>query len=154
LLVLEGDLDGAGAEPRVERSADLLVLVSEDRDHAIGTGLACRRHDPGDHGASRDLVQDLGAIRLHPGAEAGGHDQDQRGLTATHVAKVPSLDPPGAFARTSNVMRTARAPTLFGLAVAACAAPSSPRGAPSEHVVRGRLGDAELALRIEGERIA
>jgi imidazolonepropionase-like amidohydrolase len=51
-------------------------------------------------------------------------------------------------------MRTARAPTVFGLAVAACAASSTPRGAPIERVVRGRLDGAEVELRIEGERIA
>ena len=51
-------------------------------------------------------------------------------------------------------MRIARAPTVFGLALAACAAAATPRGAPADHVVRGQLGGAEVEVRLEGDRIA
>jgi imidazolonepropionase-like amidohydrolase len=51
-------------------------------------------------------------------------------------------------------MQTARAPTLIGLALAACAAAGPSRGASDDHVVRGRLGGAAVELRVEGDRIA
>jgi imidazolonepropionase-like amidohydrolase len=47
-----------------------------------------------------------------------------------------------------------RIPTLLGLALAACAAAGPPRSATADHVVRGRLGGAEVELHLDGEKIA
>ena len=85
LLGLDRDVDRAGAEARVERGLHGFVLVAEDRDDALGSGRARRAHDPVQHRPTGDLVEDLGGIALHPRAEAGGHDEHDRGLT-THVS--------------------------------------------------------------------
>ena len=56
LLGLEGDIHHAGAEARIERGLHLLVLVTQDRDHAGGTRGARRRHDPVEQGTTRNSM--------------------------------------------------------------------------------------------------
>ena len=88
---LQGDLDGmAGAEALgllhaldagvrvcvggLGDGADLVCVAAHDDDDAVaaaGDGGVC---DPADHGLAEDLVGDLGVVRLHAGALAGGED--------------------------------------------------------------------------------
>src|SRR6185436_14318497 len=92
-LELQRDLDRARAVARIEGGLHRLVLVTEDGDHAIGAGRARGLDDPADHRPAGDLVEDLRAVALHAGAEACGHDEDERRLTTHGAATIPpSID--------------------------------------------------------------
>ncbi len=85
LLGLERDLDGAGAEARVERGLHGLELVTEDRDDARGPAVRAVVTTQCSSGRPATRWSTLASVALHPRAEPCGHDEDERGWT-THVA--------------------------------------------------------------------
>jgi hypothetical protein len=82
-LGLQRDVDRARAVATIEHGLHGVELVAEDRDHALGAGGARGLDRPRDHRAASDLVEHLGALALHAGAQAGGHDQHDR-MRTTH----------------------------------------------------------------------
>ena len=55
---------------------DLLALVADDGDDPVRLECRDRLEHVRDHAATRDRVQHLHGLRLHPGATAGGEDDD------------------------------------------------------------------------------
>jgi hypothetical protein len=71
---LLGDLDA------VRQAFGDAVLRPHDAHDTPRTGRACGIRDPLDHGLPADPVKNLGGLRPHPRAPAGGHDEDREGL--------------------------------------------------------------------------
>ena len=113
-LALLGHLDPVG-QPLGDA-----VAGPHDADHPAGARLARGVDDPLDHGLAADPVQNLGNVRPHPRALAGGHDEDREGLghgaegtsergdlphracAAVHRGRRPMLCATGAIGGSSN----------------------------------------------------
>ena len=54
-----------------------LAAVPDDDDGVLGVQAGGRGEDVAEHRASGEAVQDLGGAGLHPGALAGGEDDDR-----------------------------------------------------------------------------
>src|ERR687895_759591 len=91
-LALLGDLD------RVRQPLRDTVTGPDDANHPAGTGREGGIDDPLDHGLAADPVEDLGSLRPHPRAPAGGHDEDREWLghgprRVPAAAPMPILNP-------------------------------------------------------------
>jgi hypothetical protein len=64
--------------------ADLLALVTDDRDDPARLQGTCGPQDVADHGPPGDRVEHLHRLGLHPGAATGG--EDDHGHVVGHTA--------------------------------------------------------------------
>jgi hypothetical protein len=73
LLGLEDELNAGGDDG----GADAVGLVTDDAEDVVGgDDFFCGRDDVKEESAASDLVKDLGALALEPGALAGSHNGD------------------------------------------------------------------------------
>ena len=114
-VVLDGDQRVRGDLGEVR--GDLVAAVADDDHEVLGVERRRGGQRRGRAGAAADRVQHLGSGRLHPGALAGGEDDDGRGavvrLTRTASWRlVGSADGPRIAPRRRSIGRTASSDRL------------------------------------------
>ena len=114
LLVLHGDVDGAAQRRRRARSTAGMTCSRSlpTHDHEV------LRRDLGDrvqgvrqHAAAGQRVQHLGDVGLHPGARAGGQDDDGGFASCRHVSSFVRFGAMSRSPRLSTPKSQARAPS-------------------------------------------
>ena len=91
LLVLHGDLDARGPAASASSAttgADALAVLAEHDHQVLGRDRGHGVQGVREHAAPAERVQHLGGVGAHPGAGAGGQDEDGG------IGCVSSLGPP------------------------------------------------------------
>jgi len=138
-------LDRGGGIEAGDGLGDQFALVADHHHQVDDPGFAGRGADVGDQGSSADLVEDLGAVRTHPGTFAGG--EDHRAGAVGHGSRGYGLEAVGYRALVGGLLGR-RGPAAGRGFVAA--GPLGPRGPLSVTNVVQRFQESESPHRLSG----